>query len=130
MSHLPVDTVLGGTGGALQVERGLHLLVPELFPRAPTEPLSACACLAGNVKARCTFSTGAGPRGSFPKGTGTQPMTSYRFPDALPATSWWHLGTLHPVGHTSPSMRPEPQLLVLPSLEMYWPLFMVNQSHY
>lgn len=48
-SWLPVDTVLGGTGRTLQVERGLSLLVPEPFPRAATEPLSARACLAGTV---------------------------------------------------------------------------------
>lgn len=68
MSHLPVDTVLGGTGGALQVERGLHLLVPELFPRAPTEPLSACACLAGNVKASGAHSPAVqAPEAAFPR---------------------------------------------------------------
>lgn len=60
--------LLGGTGGALQVGRGLHLLVPELLPRAPTEPLSACACLAGNVKASGAHSPAVqAPEAAFPK---------------------------------------------------------------
>lgn len=83
LSHLPVDTVLGGTGGTLQVERGLGLLVPELFPRAATRA-TVSTCLSGqhHVKASGAHSpVMQAPEAAFPSALAPQSMTSYRFPD-------------------------------------------------
>lgn len=68
----------------------------------------------------CTFSSYAGPRGSFPKCTGTP------IHDFLPVPWLWHLSTLQPAGHTSPSMRPNLSLVgrerAHPSLSLPWVL--------
>lgn len=101
---------------------------------------------------------GRHPEAAFPSALAHQPtLPTVSLLPCLPPD--WHLSMLHPVSHTSPSMRPEPQpcrqgkgssksvpslgplpqstsngcslqLLVLHSLEMYWPLFVVDQPHY
>lgn len=153
---MPADTVLGGTGDTAGGKG----------PRSPgSRACPSCGYwatvstrLSGRHHVKPVVHSPAvqAPEAAFPSALAPQPMTSYSFPDAPPATWLWHLSTLHPAGHTSPSMRPESQPCgqgkgsskSVPSLgappqstrngcslrlhfsEMYWPLFVVNQSHY
>lgn len=158
VSHLPVDTVLGGTGGHCRWEGASIswfqsfslVLLLSLCQHVPVSPATWRPVV--HILRRCRPQRQLSQRHWHPAN------------DFLPlpwcpaCTSRWHLSTLHPVGHIWPSMRPKPQpcgqgkgssksvpplgplpqsnnscslqLLVLPSLEMYWPLFVVNQSHY
>lgn len=70
LSHLPVDTVFGGTGRTLQVERGLGLLfqsLPLVLPPSHYQHVR---------KPWCTFSSCAGPGETFPRALPPQPMPS------------------------------------------------------
>lgn len=77
LSHLPVDTVFGGTGGTLQVERGLGLLfqslslvlLPSHYQHVPVWP---APCESRGAHSPVVQA----PQAAFPRALAPQPMTS------------------------------------------------------